>query len=121
MSSSVVKVQEARAQSARVTGEALSVDLVDGRTIIVPLVWFPRLWQGTAQERKRFEIFGDGTYIHWPALDEDLTVAGLLEGRRSGESIESLKKWMAFRDAQKTGTAGERSSKRMQPRADSRR
>ncbi|MEW6741850.1 MAG: DUF2442 domain-containing protein [Planctomycetota bacterium] len=116
MSSSVVKVQEARAQSARVPDEALSVDRVDGRTIIVPLVWFPRLWHGTAQERKRFEIFGDGTYIHWPALDEDLTVAGLLASSRSGESLESLKKWMASREVRKMGRAGER-SKRMQPPA----
>ena len=88
---------EARAQSARVSEEALTVDLVDGRTIVVPLIWYPRLWHGTPRERNRFEIFGDGTYIHWPALDEDLTVAGLLAGRRSGESPQSLKKWLDSR------------------------
>ncbi len=99
MSSSNVEIQEARAQSVTVSDEALSVDLVDGRTIIVPLVWLPRLWHGTREERNRFEIFGDGAYIHWPELDEDLTVAGLLAGRQSGESPQSLKKWLAARKA----------------------
>jgi hypothetical protein len=80
-----------------VSGQALTIDLVDGRTVIVPLVWFPRLWHGTPQERSHFEIFGDGTYIHWPDLDEDLTVAGLLAGRRSEESPQSLNKWLASR------------------------
>jgi len=99
MSSLVVDVQEPRGKSVKVSDEELTVDLVDGRTIMVPLVWFPRLWHGTLQERNRFEIFGDGAYIHWPDLDEDLTVAGLLAGQRSGESPQSLKKWL---DARKT-------------------
>jgi len=97
MGSSGVEVQEARAQSVKVNDESLRVDLVDGRTIIVPLAWLPRLWYGTRTERNRFEIFGGGAYIHWPELDEDLTVAGLLAGRRSGESPRSLKKWLATR------------------------
>jgi hypothetical protein len=97
MSSLGVDIQEARAQSVSVSDEALSVDLVDGRTVIVPLVWFPRLWHGSKEERNNFEIFGDGAYLHWPDLDEDLTVAGLLEGKRSGESPASLKKWLSSR------------------------
>ena len=97
MSSSVVETQEARARSVTLTDEALTVDLVDGRTIIVPLVWFPRLWHGTPGERSHFEIFGDGVYIHWPDLDEDLSVTGLLAGRRSGESPQSLTKWLESR------------------------
>lgn len=96
-----VEIQEARAQSATVDGEALSVDLIDGRTVIVPLVWFPRLWHGSNKDRSNFEIFGDGGYIHWPDLDEDLTVAGLLAGRRSGESAESLRKWLTAHKKQK--------------------
>ena len=99
MSSLAIEIQEARARSARVTDEALAVDLVDGRTIIVPLVWFPRLWHGTPLERSHFEIFGDGAYIHWPDLDEDLTVAGLLAGRQSGESPQSLANWLGSRKA----------------------
>ena len=97
MSSLGVDIPEARAQSVSLSDEALSVDLVDGRTVIVPLLWFPRLWHGSKEERNNFEIFGDGAYLHWPDLDEDLTVAGLLEGKRSGESAASLKKWLAAR------------------------
>jgi len=99
MSSLVVEVHEPRGKSVKVSDEGLTVDLVDGRTIMVPLGWFPRLWHGTPQERNHFEIFGDGAYIHWPDLDEDLTVAGLVEGKRSGERPQSLKKWL---DSRKT-------------------
>jgi hypothetical protein len=97
----IVGIQEARAQSARVSDEALTVDLMDGRTISVPLIWYPRLWHGTPRERNRLEISGDGTYIHWPTLDEDLTVAGLLAGRRSGERPQSLRKWLDSRKRNK--------------------
>jgi hypothetical protein len=76
----------------------LVVELVDGRTLSVPLAWFPRLWYGSQEERARFEIIGDGCYIHWPDLDEDVSVAGMLAGRRSGESAESLRKWLAERE-----------------------
>ena len=82
------------AESIIVSETALTVDLVDGRTIIVPLVWYPRLWYGTPEERNHFEIIGDGTLIHWPDLNEDLSVSGLLAGRRSGESQQSLKRWL---------------------------
>ena len=97
MSTLAVEIQEARAQGVEVREDCLVVDLVDGRTIIAPLAWYPRLWHGNAQERANCEIIGDGAYLHWPDLDEDLTVAGILAGRRSGESPESLKKWLATR------------------------
>ena len=97
MSSLDVEIQEARAQAIKLTDEDLIVDLVDGRTVIVPLGWFPRLWHGSTRERNHFQLFGDGAYIHWPDLDEDLTIASLLAGRRSGESSRSLKKWLAAR------------------------
>lgn len=99
MNSSAAEVQDARAQGVTVSDDALTVDLVDGRTIIVPLVWYPRLWHGAPEERQHVELFGDGAYLHWPALDEDLTVAGLLAGRRSGESPQSLKRWVEARKA----------------------
>ena len=99
MSSSGTEIQEARANAVRVSDDALTVELVDGRTIIVPLAWYPRLWNGTPTERAHFEALGDGAYLHWPELDEDLTVAGLLAGRRSGESAESLKRWLKLRKA----------------------
>lgn len=97
MSSLAAEQREPRARSIAVTEESLTVDLVDGRTIIVPLVSYPRLWHGTPEERNRFEIFGDGMYIHWPDLDEDLTVAGLLAGLPPSEASQSLKKWLEER------------------------
>src|SRR5882724_3152181 len=84
MNSFAVETEEPRAQDVAVNAEALTVDLVDGRTLIVPLVWFPRLWYGKPEERGHFEIFGDGAFIHWPDLDEDLSVAGLLSGLQIG-------------------------------------
>ena len=74
--------------------------MVDGRTIIAPLSWYPRLWYGKPEERANFDIIGDGAIIHWPDLDEDLSVSGILAGRRSGESQQSLKKWLEKRTAQ---------------------
>jgi hypothetical protein len=86
MSSSIIEIGQARAQAVAVTDEALTADLVDGRTIIVPLICFPRVWHGTVRERNHFEISGDGAYLHWPDLDEDLTVPGLLSGATPGAS-----------------------------------
>jgi hypothetical protein len=99
MSTLAVEAQEPRVQEAQIGEETLILELVDGRTVTVPLAWYPRLWYGSQEERSRFEIIGDGSYIHWPELDEDLSVTGILAGRRSGESPESLKKWLAGRDA----------------------
>ena len=97
MSTLEIDIQEARAQDIRVNDDVLAVDLTDGRTIITPLAWFPRLMDGTPQERANFEIIGDGKYIHWVDLDEDLTIAGILAGKRAKENPESLKKWLASR------------------------
>ena len=94
MNSLVIEIQKASAQSVAVSEDSLAVDLIDGRTIIVPLMWYPRLWYGSLEEQNNYEIIGDGTLIHWPDLDEDLSVSGLLAGRRSGESRKSLKKWL---------------------------
>jgi hypothetical protein len=99
MNTSATELLDARAQAVQISGDNVVVDLVDGRTITVPLVWYPRLWYGTEEERLHFEIIGDGGYIHWPDLDEDLSVSGLLAGRRSGENAESLKRWLAAREA----------------------
>ena len=96
----VEMLEEARTQQVSLSEDALVVDLVDGRTVIVPLVWYPRLWHGTPEERNNLEVIGDGALIHWPDLDEDLSVAGLLAGRRSGESPQSLTRWLEERQAQ---------------------
>lgn len=74
------------AQDVRVTEDELIVPLVDGRTISVPLAWFPRLLHATPQQRSHFELLGDGDGIHWPDLDEDISVAGLLRGVRAPKS-----------------------------------
>jgi hypothetical protein len=95
---SASELHEARAQAIEMREDCLVVDLADGRTMTVPLLWYPRLWYGTETERTHFEILGDGRYIHWPDLDEDLSVAGMLAGRRSEESAESLKRWLALRE-----------------------
>ena len=80
---------------AKVTEDTLSVDLADGRTISVPLAWFPRLVHGTSRERANFELGRNG--IHWPDLDEDIPVAGLLNGEKSGESLRSIQRWIEKR------------------------
>jgi hypothetical protein len=75
----------------------MSVQLADGRALLVPLTWYPRLLHGAAQERQQFELIGDGEGIHWPTLDEDISVEGLLAGKRSSETDASLSRWLAKR------------------------
>jgi hypothetical protein len=72
-----------RAKEVAVTDDELSVLLADGRRLTVPLAWFPRLLRATPSQRAHFELIGDGQGIHWPELDEDLSVAGLLKGTPS--------------------------------------
>ncbi len=93
----VIEMQEARATQVRVTEDSLIVELQDGRVLSVPLVWYPRLWHGSPEERAKVVLLADGAYLHWPDLDEDLSVEGLLLGRKSGESPESLRRWLATR------------------------
>jgi len=82
MSSSLPDV-DPRAKEVAVTDDELSVLLAAGRRISVPLAWFPRLLRATPAQRARFELIGDGQGIHWPDIDEDLSVAGLLRGTPS--------------------------------------
>src|SRR5713101_2532126 len=85
------------ATNVEVSDGTLSVDLTDGRTIAVPLDWFPRLSHGTLAERKSWRMIAGGRGIHWPALDEDISIANLLAGKSSSESQASFKKWLARR------------------------
>jgi len=80
-----------------VTEDTLSVDLSDGRTISVPLAWYPRLQHATPNERNRWKLIGKGLGIHWEDVDGDISVEGLLAGKPSGESQESFKKWLSTR------------------------
>jgi Protein of unknown function (DUF2442) len=100
----------ARAVDVNVTDDELAVQLEDGRTLAVPLAWYPRLLHGTKRERAHWRLIGRGVGIHWPALDEDISVDGLLAGRRSGESQQSLKRWFESRTSI-------RQNKRTQPTA----
>lgn len=84
---------EARATSVRVTDSELIVELEDGRTISTPLTWYPRLVYGTPKERRDFGLVGGGIGIHWPLLDEDVSVESMLAGRKSGEGAASLQRW----------------------------
>jgi hypothetical protein len=78
----------------------LTVDLIDGRTISVPLAWYPRLLHGTPEERNNWRFIGDKEGIHWSDLDEDISVENLLFGKPSGESQHSFKRWLDQRSQQ---------------------
>ena len=97
MSSSTVESRVALATGVVVSEDTLSVELADGRTIAVPLAWYPRLTHATAQERNSWRLIANGQGIHWPALDEDISVGNLLAGQPSTESRSSFKKWLAGR------------------------
>ena len=103
MNSSTVETHPPLATNARVDDETLSVDLSDGRMISVPLVWYPRLSHGTSEERGHWRLIGNGRGIHWPDLDEDISVENLLAGRPSGESQTSLKCWLDRRANRQVG------------------
>ncbi|WP_420643269.1 DUF2442 domain-containing protein [Candidatus Leptofilum sp.] len=86
-----------KAVEVKISDDTLTVDLEDGRTISVPIGWFPRLAYGTPKERANFQISGAGRGIHWPDLDEDIGIEGLLIGKKSSESAASFKKWLGQR------------------------
>ena len=94
MNTSQIEINIPNATSVKVTEDTLAVDLSDGRTIAVPITWYPRLFQGSIAERRNWRFIGDGKGIHWEDLDEDISVAGLLLGKPSEESQVSFKKWL---------------------------
>lgn len=88
-------------QNVRVTDETLVVDFDDGRSVSLPLAWYPRLLSGTRKERNTWRPCGGGRGIHWPLLDEDLSAEGLLAGRRSAEGEASFNSWLKARAKQR--------------------
>jgi len=98
-SSQASEITEARAQRVVLTDDSLVVELVDGRTVSVPIAWYPRLSHAGPAERTQWRLVGEGEGIHWPNLDEDISVDGLLAGRRSGETQASLQRWLEGRKA----------------------
>jgi len=93
-----VKLDISDAVDVSVTDDTLTVELNDGRTISVPLEWYPRLVHGTSEERNNWRIIGRGQGIHWEDLDEDISVEGIIAGNPSGESQSSFKKWLDQRN-----------------------
>lgn len=88
---------EPSAKAVQVEEDRLIVYLADGRTLIIPLSWYPRLFHATPAERAHWQLLGNGYAIEWPDIDEHIGVEGLLVGRRSSESARSLGRWLASR------------------------
>ena len=99
MTTLVLDSASLRANNLRVGDDSLTIELADARTLTVPLAWYPRLLYGTPAEREDFRFIGGGEGIHWPALDENISVEGLIAGRPSGESPRSLGAWIEARTA----------------------
>lgn len=97
MSISAIEMDVPNIEDVIVSDDTLTVELSDGRTLSVPLVWYPRLSHANAAERSNWRLIGKGQGIHWEDIDEDVSVEGLLAGKPSGESQRSFKKWLAAR------------------------
>lgn len=97
MSTSAIEMEVPCGENVTVSDDTLCVDLSDGRSISVPLAWYPRLLRATPAERKHWRLIGRGSGIHWEDLDEDISIEGLLAGKPSGESQASFSKWLAKR------------------------
>jgi len=97
MSAVTIDLQQVAVQDVQVSDEALTVELMDGRSIRVPLAWYPRLWHATTEERNNWRLIGQGSGVHWQDLDEDVSVEGIILGRPSNESQQSLRRWLDSR------------------------
>jgi hypothetical protein len=94
-------------QRIEVTGQELAVFLSDGRSVHVPLAWYPRLAQSLPADRQVYQLIGRGQGIHWPEIDEDISLENILQGQASGESEQSLarwKEWYSRKTAARTNT-----------------
>lgn len=99
MSTLAIEIEEVYAVQVQVTEDTLIVDMDDGRSVSVPIVWYPRLKYGTVEERAKWRLIGQGHGIHWEALDEDISVRNIIAGKKSGESQQSFQKWLDSRQA----------------------
>lgn len=99
MTTSAAETTTPLATAVALTDDTLTVDLNDGRTVSVPLAWYPRLVHATSDERGNWRLVAQGEGIHWPDVEEDISVASLVAGRPSGESAASLQRWLAERKA----------------------
>ena len=101
MSTSAISLGSLRATRVEVTEDTLTAELDDGRAISVPVAWYPRLQAAKASERNNLQLIGNGEGIHWPDLDEDVSVENMLLGRPSGESSASLARWLESRRSER--------------------
>ena len=101
MSTLTIERRSTIASNIRISDDKLTVELNDGRIVSAPLAWYPRLLHGTSEERNKWRLIGKGEGIHWPYLDEDISIENLLLGKPSGESQRSFKKWLEKRSASK--------------------
>ena len=99
MSTLAIELEIPDAIDVLVTDDTLSVELSDGRTISVPVDWYPRLTHATERQKANWRIIGRGDGIHWEDIDEDISVGALLAGKPSGESLSSLKAWLDNRQS----------------------
>jgi hypothetical protein len=99
MATSITEAAIPLATAVAVTDETLTVELTDGRSISAPLAWYPRLLHASSAERGNWRLIARGEGIHWPDVDEDISVASLIAGRPSAENAASLQRWLAGRKA----------------------
>ena len=97
MTTLAFEIRLVQIQRISISEDTLSADLSDGRTISVPLNWYPRLLHGTPAERANWVLIGKGEGVHWPDLDEDISAENLIYGQPSGESQKSFQKWQESR------------------------
>ncbi len=97
MSTSTIEKINGKIIDVRSDSDTLTIDLSDARTISVPLAWYPRLLNGSIEERKNWRIIGNGIGINWPDLDEDISLENIILGQPSGESQKSFKRWLVSR------------------------
>ena len=95
----IESLEISKIQQVTVTDDTLSMDLSDGRTISVPLAWYPRLLHGSIEERNDYRFIAGGSGIHWNRLDEDISIKNLILGQPSGESQKSFQRWLSSRVA----------------------
>ncbi len=94
MTSSTLELQIPAIRAVQVSSTTLTFEVEDGRSVSAPLIWYPRLADGTPEERENWRLIGAGYGVHWPDLDEDISIEALLQGRRSLESDRSFRAWL---------------------------
>jgi hypothetical protein len=97
MTTLAIEIEVPNAHDVKISNDTLTLELEDGRTLSVPLAWYPRLMHASKKERQNWRLIGGGRGIHWEDVDEDISVEGLLAGKSSGESQSSFRKWLEAR------------------------